>query len=79
MNLEPLIQTEISQKEINKYHILMHTNGILKNGTGELFWKAEIDTQMQRKDLSAHLGLERVGQIERIAWKNSHYICKIAS
>ena len=27
--------------------------GILGNGTGELFCKAEIDTQMQRKDLSA--------------------------
>ena len=24
MNLEPIIQSEISQKEKNKYHILMH-------------------------------------------------------
>ena len=53
MNLEPLIQTELSQKEINKYHIPVHIYGILGNGTGELFCKAEIDTQMQRKDLSA--------------------------
>ena len=28
MNLEPVIQSEISQKEKNKYHILMHTYGI---------------------------------------------------
>ena len=28
MNLEPIIQREISQKEKNKYHILMHMYGI---------------------------------------------------
>ena len=28
MNLEPIIQREVSQKEKNKYHILTHTYGI---------------------------------------------------
>ena len=28
MNLEPIIQSEVSQKEKNKYSILMHTYGI---------------------------------------------------
>ena len=28
MNLEPSIQSEVSQKEKNKYHILMHIYGI---------------------------------------------------
>ena len=28
MNLEPIIQSEISQKEKNKYHILMYIYGI---------------------------------------------------
>ena len=28
MNLEPIIQTEVSQKEKYKYHILMHIYGI---------------------------------------------------
>ena len=28
MNLEPIIGSEVSQKEKNKYHILMHTYGI---------------------------------------------------
>ena len=28
MNLEPIIQSEVSQKEKDKYHILMHTYGI---------------------------------------------------
>ena len=34
MNLEPIIQSEVSQKEKNKY-ILTHIHGIYKNGTGE--------------------------------------------
>ena len=28
MNLEPVIQSEVSQKEKNKYRILIHINGI---------------------------------------------------
>ena len=28
MNLEPIIQNEVSQKEKNKYHIFMHIYGI---------------------------------------------------
>ena len=28
MNLEPVILSEVSQKEKNKYHILIHTYGI---------------------------------------------------
>ena len=28
MNLEPIIQSEVSQKENNKYRILMHIHGI---------------------------------------------------
>ena len=30
MNLEPVIQSEVSQKEKNKYHILMYTYGNLE-------------------------------------------------
>ena len=28
MNLEPVIQSEVSQREKNKYHVLMHICGI---------------------------------------------------
>ena len=28
MNIEPIVQTEVSQKEKDKYHILMHKYGI---------------------------------------------------
>ena len=33
MNLEPIIQDEVSQKEKDKYHILMHVYRIYKNGS----------------------------------------------
>ena len=33
MNLEPTIQSEVSQKEKEKYHILAHIYGIQKSGT----------------------------------------------
>ena len=35
MNLEPIIQSEISQKEKNKYCILTYLYGIYKDGTDE--------------------------------------------
>ena len=46
MDLETVIQSEVSQKEKNKYHILTHIRGIYKNGTDEPVCKAEIETQM---------------------------------
>ena len=48
MDLESVIQSEVSQKEKNKYRILTHIGGIQKNGTDEPVCKAEIETQMQR-------------------------------
>ena len=46
MDLESVIQSEVSQKEKNKYRMLTHIYGILKNCTDELVYKAEIETQM---------------------------------
>ena len=37
MNLEPIIQSKLSQKKKDKYCILMHIYGIYKNGTKNLF------------------------------------------
>ena len=50
MDLETVIQSEVCQKGKNKY-ILMHINGIQKNGTDEPVCKAEIETQMQRTNI----------------------------
>ena len=51
MNLEPNIQSEMSQKEKDKYCILTHIYVIYKNGTEELIYRAAIETQTQRIDL----------------------------
>ena len=45
VDLETVIQSEVSQKEKNKYRILMHICGIKKNNTDEPVCKAEIETQ----------------------------------
>ena len=45
MNLEPIIHSEVSQKEKDKYHILTHIHGIQKNGTEELICMAAMEKQ----------------------------------
>ena len=45
MNLEPIIQSEVSQKEKDKYHILTHIYGIWKNGTEEFIFRAAMEKQ----------------------------------
>ena len=46
MDLETVIQSEVSQKEKNKYRILTHVGGTQNNGTDELVCRAEVETQM---------------------------------
>ena len=46
MDLESVIQSEVSQKEKNKYCILTHICGLYKNGTDEPICRAGIETQM---------------------------------
>ena len=43
-DIEALIQSEVSQKEKNKYFILTYICGIYKNSTAEPVCKAEIET-----------------------------------
>ena len=45
MNLEPIIQSEVSQKEKTKNHILMHIYGIYKNGPDEPVYRSRIETE----------------------------------
>ena len=51
MNLEPIIQSEVSQKEKDKYHILTHIYRIQKNGTEEFIHRLTTEKQTQRIDL----------------------------
>ena len=45
IDLETVIQNEVSQKEKNKCRVLMLIHGIQKSGTDELMYKAEIETR----------------------------------
>ena len=45
MDLKSVIQSEVSQKEKNKYRMPTHIYGILKSGTDELRCRAGIKTQ----------------------------------
>ena len=45
MKLEPIIQSEVSQKEKDKYHILTHIYGIWKNGTEKFTYRATMEKQ----------------------------------
>ena len=51
MNLEPIIQSEVSQKEKDKYRILTHIYRIQKNGSEEFIYRAGMEKQTQRIDL----------------------------
>ena len=44
MDLETVIQSEVRQKEKDKYHILMHIYGIYKDGTDNLTYRAAKET-----------------------------------
>ena len=50
-NLESIIQSEVSQKEKNKYRILTYIYGIQKNDTEDFIYRAAMEKQTQRIDL----------------------------
>ena len=45
MNLEPITQSKVSQKEKDKYHILMHIYRIWTNGTEEFIYREAMEKQ----------------------------------
>ena len=46
MKLEPIIQSEVSQKEKHQYSILTHIYGILKDGNDDPICETAKETQM---------------------------------
>ena len=82
MDLETVIQSEVSQKEKNKYRMLTHIYGILKpkNGSEEPRGRAGIKMQMYRMDLRTQ-GEGRVSLDEVREWHGLIYTtkCKIDS
>ena len=79
MNLEPIIQSEVSQKEKDKYCILTHIYRIQKNVTKEFFHRAAMEKQTQRIDLWTR---ERGGEGEMYGESNMETyitVCKLDS
>ena len=46
MKLEPIIQSEVSQKEKHQYSILTHIYGILKDGNDDPIYETAKETQV---------------------------------
>ena len=46
MKLEPIIQSEVSQKEKHQYRVLTHIYGIEKDGNDDSMCKTTKETQM---------------------------------
>ena len=65
MKLDPIIQSEVSQKEKHPYSILTHIYGIQKDGKDDPVCKTVKETQMYRTDLDS-VGEGEGGMI----WKN---------
>ena len=51
MDLEIIILSEVRQTEEDKYHMISLISGILKNGTNELIYRTERDSQTQKTNL----------------------------
>ena len=56
MKLEPIIQSEVSQKDKDQYSILTHIYGILKDGNDNPIYKIEKEIQIYRIRLLDSVG-----------------------
>ena len=61
MDLEIVTLCEVSQTEKDKYHTILFICEILKNGTIELIYKTEIESQMEKTNLWLPGGKRREG------------------
>ena len=72
MNLEPVIQSEESQQEKSKYHILMHIYGsrkmVLRNLFTEKKWKLRC-----RKQTCSTAGKNKLRQTEVVVLTHIYY------
>ena len=69
MNLEPVIQNEVSQKEKDKYHILMHMCESRKMVPKNLFAGQHWRNRHREQTYGRGRGQERVNCMERVPWK----------
>ena len=74
MKLEPILQSEVSQKEKHQYSIIMHIYAIKKDGNDNLICKTAKETQMYRTVFWTLWERERVGWFGRMALKHVYHI-----
>ena len=73
MKLEPIKQSEVSQKEKHQYSILAHIYGIQKDGNDNPVYETAKETDVQNSLLDS-AGEEEGGMI----WENGIEICIIS-
>ena len=73
MKLEPIIQSEVSQKEKHQYSILTHIYGTLKDGNNNPEYETAKETLMYRRVLWTLWEREKVGRFGRMALKHVKY------
>ena len=73
MKLEPIIESEVSQKDKDQYSMLTHIYGILKDGNDNPIRKTEKETQMHRTDFSTLWEKAKVGCSKRTTLKQVYY------
>ena len=74
MKLEPIIYSEVSQKDKHQYSILTHIYGIEKDVNDNPICKTEKETQMYRTDFWTLWEMARVGCFKRPASKHVYYL-----
>ena len=74
MKLEPIIQSEVSQKEKHQYNILTHVYGIQKDGNNNPVCETAKETQMYTRVFWTLWEKAKVGLSERIALKHVNYL-----
>ena len=72
MKLEPIIQSEVSQKEKHQYSILTNIYGIWKDGNDNPVCETAKETQMYRSLLDS------VGEGGGMIWENGIETCIIS-
>ena len=73
INLESILQSEVSQKEKDKYHILMYTYGIQKNGTEEFVYREAMEKHIENRLMDMGDGEEEEGRTNGdVASKHIH-------
>ena len=73
MKLEPIIQSEVSQKEKHQYNILTHIYGIYKDGNNNPVCETAKETQMHRTVFWTLWERARVGCFGKMALKHVCY------